>query len=95
MATPQEIADAVWSHTEKPGTGNPVRTGAAITWMDSVHSGQNTRLDAISTKLDTISTTGLTEAQIQAIADKVAANTTLVNAIAAAVAANIAGRLES
>jgi GH25 family lysozyme M1 (1,4-beta-N-acetylmuramidase) len=79
MATPQEIADAVWSHTEKPGTGNPVRTGAAITWMDSVHSGQNTRLDALAkqvtdltAKVDSLTTTGLTPEQITAIATKVA-----------------------
>jgi hypothetical protein len=55
----------------------------------------NAKADAILTQLGALSTTGLTDAQVQAIADKVAANTTLVNAIAAAVAANIAGRLES
>lgn len=55
----------------------------------------NGKADAILKQLGTLSTTGLSDAQIQAIADKVAANTDLVNAIAAAVAANIAGRLES
>lgn len=96
MPTAEEIANAVWSHTEVPTAGaKPVRTGAAVVWMDSVHTGQNKRLDEISTQLGGLSTTGLTDDQIQAIADKVAANPALVNAIAAAVATNIAGRLES
>lgn len=79
MATPQEIANAVWSHEEKPGTGNPVRTGAAITWMDSVHASQNTRLDALAKQVTdlaaavaSLTTTGLTPAQITAIANAVA-----------------------
>ena len=89
------IATAVWSHTEKPGTGNPVRAGAAITWMDSVHAGQNNRLDGISKQIGALTTTSLTDAQVQAIAAAIAANSDLVNAIAAAVAANIASRLEN
>lgn len=98
MLTPDDvaaIAAAVWSHTEKPGAGNPVRAGAALTWMDSVHAGQNARLDGLSKQLGALSTTGLTDGQVQAIADKVAANPALVTAIAAAVAANLAARLES
>ncbi|MEV5944811.1 hypothetical protein AB0L92_40055, partial [Streptomyces sp. NPDC051994] len=98
MLTPDDIAaiaSAVWSHTEKPGAGAPVRAGAAVTWMDSVHAGQNARLDALAKQVDGIATTGLTDDQVQAIADKVAANPALVTAIAAAVAQNLATRLES
>jgi outer membrane murein-binding lipoprotein Lpp len=47
--------------------------------MDSVHSGQNTRLDALAkqvtdltAKVDSLTTTGLTPEQITAIATKVA-----------------------
>jgi hypothetical protein len=46
-------------------------------------------------KVDALTATGLTDAQVQAIADRIATHPTLVNAIAAAVAANIAGRLEN
>jgi hypothetical protein len=98
MLTPDDIAAiaaAVWSHTEKPGAGAAVRTGAALTWMDSVHAGQNARLDGLSKQLGALSATGLTDAQVQAIAAAIAANPDLVTAIAAAVAANLATRLES
>lgn len=98
MLTPDDVAAiavAVWSHTEKPGAGAAVRTGAALTWMDSVHAGQNARLDGLSKQLGALSTTGLTDDQMQAIAAAIAANPDLVTAIAAAVAANLATRLES
>lgn len=79
MPTAAEIATAVWSHTESPGGGKPVRSGAAITWMDSVHAGQNQRLDALAkqvtdltAKVSSIATTGLTPEQITAIANAVA-----------------------
>jgi hypothetical protein len=79
MPTADEIANAVWSHTEAPGSGKPVRAGAAITWMDSVHAGQNTRLDALAkqvtdltAKVGSLTTTGLTPDQITAIANAVA-----------------------
>lgn len=98
MLTPDDIAaiaSAVWSHTEKPGAGAPVRAGAAMTWMDSVHAGQNARLDSLAKQLGALSTTGLTDAQVQAIASALAANSDLINAIAAAVAQNLATRLEN
>jgi hypothetical protein len=42
MPTAQEIAAAVWNHTETAGKGSPaVRMGAVLGWMDTVHGNQN------------------------------------------------------
>jgi hypothetical protein len=42
MPTAQEIAEAVWAHTETAGKGStPVRMGAVLGWMDTVHGSQN------------------------------------------------------
>lgn len=95
MPTADEIANAVWSHTEAPGNGAPVRTGAVITWMDSVHAGQNTKLAEIATKVGAIQTGSLTPEQITAIAAQVAASTPLAEKIAELVASKLAARLQS
>lgn len=55
----------------------------------------SSKLDTLSKKLDGITSTGLTDAQLQAIADKVAANPALATAIATKVADQLAARLES
>jgi hypothetical protein len=42
MPTADEIARAVWNHTETAQAGSkPVRMGAALGWMDVVHGNQN------------------------------------------------------
>jgi hypothetical protein len=95
MPTAAEIAKAVWEHTEAPGGGKAVRTGAAVTWMDSVHAGQNGKLDAILGKVGTPQPVTLTAEQVAAIADKLAASPTLAEQIAEQVAAKLATRLQS
>ncbi|WKV74715.1 N-acetylmuramoyl-L-alanine amidase [Streptomyces sp. PCS3-D2] len=49
MPTAQEIAEAVWRHTEtNAATGRPVYMGAVMAWMDRVH---NTQTDTILRQL--------------------------------------------
>lgn len=49
MPTAQEIAEAVWRHTEtNAATGRPVDMGAVMAWMDRVH---NTQTDTILRQL--------------------------------------------
>lgn len=95
MPTADEIANAVWSHSESPGGGAPVRTGAVITWMDSVHSGQNDKLAEISAKVGAIQAGSLTPEQVTAIAAQVASSPVLAEAVAEKVASKLAARLQS
>ncbi|MCX5202500.1 N-acetylmuramoyl-L-alanine amidase [Streptomyces sp. NBC_00237] len=56
MPTAAEIAHAVWSHTETGPTGSkPVRTGAVIGWMDTVHGNQVAALKALDIKVNALS----------------------------------------
>lgn len=59
----------------------------------SILIDEGKRLRALAAKVDTLTTTGLTDAQLQAIADKVAATPALADAIATRVADQIAARL--
>lgn len=95
MPTADEIAKAVWAHTETPGSGKAVRAGAAVTWMDSVHAGQNAKLADIAAKVGAIQAGALTPEQITAIADKVASSPILAENIAKRVAADVAARMQS
>ncbi|MCY0963382.1 N-acetylmuramoyl-L-alanine amidase [Streptomyces sp. H27-H5] len=90
-----KVAKAVWSHTESGPPNSPIRTGAAMVWMDSVHAGQNAKLDGITTKLGTLQQVALTPEQITAIADKVASSPILADNIAKRVAADVAARMQS
>ncbi|MFJ2399867.1 glycoside hydrolase family 25 protein [Streptomyces xanthochromogenes] len=78
-----------YSHGDKPDVHQTLANSAAQAATAS--SG----VVSLSKKLDGLSTTGLTDAQLQSIADKVAANPSLSDAIAAKVAANLATRLAS
>ena len=90
---------AGWSYKGKDAKADAygdMRNGSAAAVAASAKADALTKSVAdLTAKVSSLSTTGLTDAQIQAIADKVAANPALVDAIAAAVAANIASRLES
>ncbi|MEU9415148.1 N-acetylmuramoyl-L-alanine amidase [Streptomyces sp. NPDC048272] len=91
-----KVAAAVWSHQEQgPPSGNPVRTGAAVGWMDSVHAGQNAKLADIASKVGALQTGQLTPEQITAIADKVASSPILADNIAKRVAADVAARMQA
>jgi hypothetical protein len=93
--TPKQIADAVLNTDGVFGIpeswrDNPVNAE----WKFSsviVNLGDHVR--AIEKKLDAQQSTGLTDAQIQAIADKVAASPRLADAIASKVADLLAARL--
>jgi hypothetical protein len=52
MPTAQEIAAAVWNHIEQGPTGTkPVRMGAVMGWMDSVHGRQSAAVKALSAQV--------------------------------------------
>lgn len=78
MPTAEEIAAAVWNHTEvaKPGTP-PVRMGAVLGWMDTVHGNQNAALATAVAQLAALKATvaalvadgGLTAEQITAASE--------------------------
>lgn len=55
MATPEEIAAAVWGHTETDADGSgPVRMGAVMAWMDKVHQNQRADIAAVKAELDQV-----------------------------------------
>jgi GH25 family lysozyme M1 (1,4-beta-N-acetylmuramidase) len=77
MPTAAEIATAVWNHTETgPAGSKPVRMGAVLGWMDTVHGGQNRALATATAELGALKATvaelaadgGLTAEQITAAA---------------------------
>lgn len=92
MATPAEIAAAVWNHAEpNPVAGGaPVRMGAVQRYMDYVHGKQTAAIEAVPA-------TVLTPEQVTAVATQaatqVAGSAALVEAIAEKVAAKLAARL--
>ncbi|MFG2722722.1 glycoside hydrolase family 25 protein [Streptomyces sp. NPDC048416] len=81
----------VWSysHGDKPDVHQ--------TLMDAANAAAAAQagVAALSKKVDTLGTTGASDAQMQALAAAIAANPALADAIADKVAANIAARLDS
>lgn len=82
MPTAEEIATAVWQHTEtNAATGRPVYMGAVMAWMDKVHNNQSAQIaasqaaiTALATQLgqlDDVDTDTVVAAVRQAIADAV------------------------
>lgn len=82
MPTPEEIATAVWQHTEtNAATGKPVYMGAVMAWMDKVHNNQSAQIaasqaaiTALATQLgqlDDVDTDSVVAAVERAIADAV------------------------
>jgi hypothetical protein len=56
MPTAAEVAAAVWSHTETgPAGSKPVRTGAVMGWMDTVHNNQVAAIKAVDVKVSALS----------------------------------------
>ncbi|MGW8326465.1 glycoside hydrolase family 25 protein [Streptomyces sp. NPDC055897] len=90
------IADAVWNRMEAAGPGSkPTRLGTIVGWMDAVHEKQNGMITGLSKKIDGISLPAVSDAQLSALADKVAASPALSDAIAKKVTDAIAARLEA
>lgn len=82
MPTAEEIATAVWQHTEtNAATGRPVYMGAVMAWMDKVHNNQSAQIaasqaaiTALATQLgqlDDVDTDTVVAAVQKAIADAV------------------------
>lgn len=56
MPTAAEVAAAVWGHTETgPAGSKPVRTGAVMGWMDTVHNNHANALKAVEVKVSALS----------------------------------------
>lgn len=65
MPTAAEVAQAVWSHTETgPAGSKPVRTGAVMGWMDTVHNNHANALKALDVKVSALTATVNTLAKV-------------------------------
>ncbi|MBX7464981.1 hydrolase [Streptomyces sp. MAG02] len=85
MPTPADVWS--YSHGDKPDVHQTLANAAAAA------AAAQAGVAALSKKVDALTTTGASDAQMQALAASIAANPALSDAIAAKVAANLANRL--
>ncbi|MEV6720615.1 glycoside hydrolase family 25 protein [Streptomyces xanthochromogenes] len=87
MPTPLDVWS--YSHGDKPDVHQTLVNAA------NAAAAAQAGVVALTKKVDALTTTGASDAQMQALAASIAANPALADAIAAKVAANIAARLAS